>query len=341
MSTQKVLYIEKSKGPFVVSDGPVLKPAAGQLSVKVISAALNPVDWKIQAYDFAVSKYPAIVGTDAAGEVASVGEGVEGFSKGDKVFFQGFFTNEQATFQQYTLVPADLVGIIPSNIDSDQASTIPLGFSTAAFGLLASHYAGLDPTLEFKTKHTGEAAVVYGGSTSVGQFAIQIFRLLGYSKIIVNASGRHGEFLKSLGATDVIDRTQVPAEKFAETAKKIAGVPIKVVYNSVSDGGEAHSTSLATLAEGGVLVDVDPEKKGSVAGKKVYGVFGSAHVPTNKEFGRVIWKILPRLVQEGSIVPNRVEKVPNGLAGIDGGLQKLKNNQVSGVKLIAHPQETA
>ncbi|KIK59077.1 hypothetical protein GYMLUDRAFT_170207 [Collybiopsis luxurians FD-317 M1] len=340
MSTQKVLYLEKAKGPFVVSDAPILKPGPGQLSVKVISTALNPVDWKIQAFDFFISKYPAILGTDLAGDVAEIGEGVEGFSKGDKVFFQGFFANEFAGFQQYTLVPADIVGKLPSNINYDQASTIPLAFTTAAFGLLGPAGVNLDPTLEFKPKYSGQPAVVYGGSTSVGQFAIQIFKHLGYGPIITYASARHADFLKSLGATHVVDRGQVPSSGFAEVAKKIAGAPIKIVFNSVIDG-EASTISLNIVDGDGEVADVNPEAKSPGDGRKVYAIFGNSHPPNNREFGRVIWKALPKLVQDGLIVPNRVEKLPNGLAGIDGGLQKLKDNKVSGVKLVASPQETA
>lgn len=86
MSQQKALLLEKAKGAFVVSTVPILKPGPGQISIKVIAAALNPVDWKIQAWDFFMKKYPAILGTDIAGDVEEIGEGVEGFSKGDKVY---------------------------------------------------------------------------------------------------------------------------------------------------------------------------------------------------------------------------------------------------------------
>ncbi|KIK59085.1 hypothetical protein GYMLUDRAFT_110756, partial [Collybiopsis luxurians FD-317 M1] len=52
-----------------------------------------------------------------------------------------------------------------------------------------------------------------------------------------------------------------------------------------------------------------------------------------------IWMALPKLIRDGLIVPNRMEKLLNGLAGIDGGLQRMKANQVSSVKLVASLQE--
>lgn len=89
--SQKVLFLEKPKGAFVVANAPILKPGPGQISIKVISAALNPADWKIQAFDVLIQKYPTILGTDIAGDVEEIGEGVENFAKGDKVYVCGFF----------------------------------------------------------------------------------------------------------------------------------------------------------------------------------------------------------------------------------------------------------
>ncbi|KAJ4475918.1 chaperonin 10-like protein [Lentinula edodes] len=344
MSQQKALLLEKAKGAFVVSTVPISKPGPGQISIKVIAAALNPVDWKIQAWDFFMKKYPAILGTDIAGDVEEIGEGVEGFSKGDKVFCQGFFVNEMAGFQQYTSIPADIVGKIPSNIDYAQAATIPLGFSTAAIGLLRAQPegGGLNPTFDPKVNFSGEPAIVVGGSTSVGQYAIQLLNLLGYSTIIAYASARHTDYLKSIGATHVIDRGEIPIGRLADAAKKIANAPIKIAYNAVGDN-DSLAACIAAIVEGGQVADVNPQAKNedSGNGKRVFTIFGSSHHPPHRDFARIQWKTLPNLVAEGKIVPNRVEKVPNGLAGIDEGLQKLKANKVSGVKLVAFPQETA
>ena len=86
MSSQnKALLLESKQGKFVVESIPNYVPGPGQLLVKVEATALNPVDWKIQSYGLWVEDYPFIAGTDAAGSVEQVGEGVTGFSKGDKV----------------------------------------------------------------------------------------------------------------------------------------------------------------------------------------------------------------------------------------------------------------
>jgi len=82
---QKVLFLESQYGNFAVSTSPVYKPGKGQLLIKIKAAALNPVDWKIQKHGAFVTNYPAILGSDIAGEVAALGEGVTKFKVGDRV----------------------------------------------------------------------------------------------------------------------------------------------------------------------------------------------------------------------------------------------------------------
>lgn len=85
--SQKALFLESApNGPWKVGTKDIQKPAAGELLVKIQATALNPVDWKIRAYNFFITEWPAILGTDASGVVEEVGEGVTGFTKGDKVY---------------------------------------------------------------------------------------------------------------------------------------------------------------------------------------------------------------------------------------------------------------
>ena len=85
--SQKALVVETPKAPFVLNSVPIPKPGPGQLLVKVMAVALNPVDHIIQAYDRLPGvQYPAILGVDAAGSVEDLGEGVEGYTKGDRVY---------------------------------------------------------------------------------------------------------------------------------------------------------------------------------------------------------------------------------------------------------------
>lgn len=131
LSEQKALFLVEQGGSFEVRTRDIQEPGPGEVLVEIHATALNPVDWKIQAYDFFLKDYPAIVGTDAAGMVKKFGEGVSNVVVGDRVYVparshagfvsesdlslhQGFFDNRRATFQQYTIVPADIVAKVQS-----------------------------------------------------------------------------------------------------------------------------------------------------------------------------------------------------------------------------------
>ncbi len=82
---QKALILEAKFGNLVVQTVPVPKPGPGQLLIKIKATSLNPVDWKRQRYDVYTPEYPAVLGSDLAGEVAALGEGVTKFQTGDRV----------------------------------------------------------------------------------------------------------------------------------------------------------------------------------------------------------------------------------------------------------------
>lgn len=85
MSQQKALLLLEKQGDFAVREIDVPKPDSGEILVEVHSTGLNPVDWKIAKIGFAISEYPAVLGSDAAGVVKEVGDGVTAFKAGDKV----------------------------------------------------------------------------------------------------------------------------------------------------------------------------------------------------------------------------------------------------------------
>jgi NADPH:quinone reductase-like Zn-dependent oxidoreductase len=84
---QQALWLVSEQGNLILGSRDIPKPGPGELLVKVKAAALNPVDWKIQHGFFPIgSPLPLILGTDIAGDVEEVGEGVTKFSKGDRVY---------------------------------------------------------------------------------------------------------------------------------------------------------------------------------------------------------------------------------------------------------------
>ncbi|KAI0783908.1 GroES-like protein [Irpex lacteus] len=344
MATHKALFLLEKQGDYAVKDVPTPKPGPGELLVEIKATGLNPADWKIHDYGVFITEYPAALGTDAAGIVKEVGEGVTGFAPGDRVLYQGFFTNTKATFQQYSITPADTTAKLPSHLSLEQGATIPLALATAAFGL----YSGQIPTGELRGveltpsweeggrgKYAGQPILIVGGSSAVGQQVIQLAKLSGFSPIITTASIKNTELLKSLGATHVIDRkADLPSSVKAITSK-----PIRYAYDAISTK-QTQETAYEVLAPGGEIIlvlqfAVDEAKLDK--SKRVVQVFGSVHDPTQKALGLGLYKNLTKLLESGEIKPNYVEIVPNGLAGIPDGLQKLKSDAVSAAKLIAQP----
>lgn len=84
-ASHKALILESKGTPFILGTRPTPKPGQGELLVRIVAAALNPVDRYMQDTGFLVPSYPIVCGGDAAGIVEEVGEGVQGFAKGDRV----------------------------------------------------------------------------------------------------------------------------------------------------------------------------------------------------------------------------------------------------------------
>lgn len=86
---QKSLVLLEPHGKFVVQSRDIPHPGPGEVLVEVHSTALNPVEWKIQAFNLIITEYPAVFGNDAAGVVKKVGEGVTNVVVGDRVYVYG------------------------------------------------------------------------------------------------------------------------------------------------------------------------------------------------------------------------------------------------------------
>ncbi|OJA19965.1 hypothetical protein AZE42_12053 [Rhizopogon vesiculosus] len=340
---QKALILLEKQGKFEVGSRSIPSPGTGQLLVKVQSVALNPVDYKIQEYGFFVDNYPAVLGVDIAGIVEEVGEGVENFSKGDNVLdnisfseyrpvsilvyrvAHGAFSNDMAAFQQYTLTVASFTAQIPSNQSFDGAATLPLGLDTAVTGMYGKDFgAGITPPwaksgVDNKSKGP---IVIIGGASSVGSYVIQLARLSGFYPIIATASPSNEHLLK-------------------EAISQVTDSPIKIVYDAIALP-DTQQIGWGLLAENGTLVLTLPASVKENEGKerKAIATFGTPHMPQNQELGRNSWAMVEKWLSEGAVQPNKYEVLPSGLEGIIGGLERLKNGQVSGTKLVAHPQET-
>ena len=99
---QKALLVLAKFADFVVGSRAIPKPGPGELLVKIRSTSLNPVDWKIHKYGIFVEEFPAVLGSDLAGDVVEVGEGVTTFAKGDRVCVF-FLSTSAAAYERHRM----------------------------------------------------------------------------------------------------------------------------------------------------------------------------------------------------------------------------------------------
>ncbi|KIM40713.1 hypothetical protein M413DRAFT_446109 [Hebeloma cylindrosporum] len=340
--TQKALFLNKKFGDLVVEDAPIYKPGPGEILIKIKATSLNPVDWKIQKYGIFIEEYPAILGGDIAGDVEELGEGVDEFRKGDRVFVHGQFVNDRSSFQQYTLALASATARIPPSVSYEQASTLPVVLTVSYVGLYNEnpHGFGLTAPVSEETQgiYGGTPIVVLGGASSVGQIVIQLARLSGFSPIITTASLKHTDNLKSLGATAVFDR-DLPASELVKEIKKLTNEPIKFVYDSISSN-ITQETGVELLAPGGQLATVLPVTAKVDKDKSAWLILGMPRLPHNIELVETLYHDkIAGFLEKGIIKPNKVEVLPNGLAGVPDGLARMEADKISGLKLVARPQE--
>ncbi|RPD60291.1 GroES-like protein [Lentinus tigrinus ALCF2SS1-7] len=352
---QKALLLESKHGKFSVGTIEVPKPGPDSVLVKVEATALNPLDWKIQAYGLFVEHFPTVLGFDAAGPVVAVGENVTDVAVGDRVIAQGWFNpvegTAHGTFQEYYDTPARFVAKVPETISYDEAATIPSCLGTAAFALYNkvsdenfSSSKLLAPWVEGGRGHyAGKPILVLAGASSVGQFVIQLARLSGFSPIITTASLHNAPFLKSLGATHVIDR-KLPAEQIKAEAIKLGGGLFEYVFDAVSVAETLELGYALTAPKGDLMVVLSGAELKAAhpdTDKRIHNAQALFVMPVNHDIAASLLAAVPRLFANGDLKPNRPEVLPGGLNGIVGGMERLKKDQVSGVKLVVRPPETA
>ncbi|KAI0661828.1 GroES-like protein [Cubamyces menziesii] len=359
-ATQRALLLHKESTPYVVGEAAVHHPGPEEVLVKIMACALNPIDHAVVNPPYTqlfIKSWPYISGYDGSGVVVEVGSQVTNVKEGDKVLFPGGSNPQElsATFKQYAVIPAYLTAIIPDNITFEQAASIPLALATDIIVLYNQSPApenlslGLKPFWEPEgaTAYAGTPAFIIGGASSLGQYAIQFAKLAGHNPIITTASLHNTPLLTSFGATHVVDRTLPKEEILAQVSKITEGNPLKFAFVAVPHDPEPCRLGRDALAPGGALAIVLPSPDRVPAdvanpgdGKRVGYVFGSFRLPYTKELGIATYTRLTGWLEKGLLKPNPVEVLPNGLAGIPEGLERIKANKVSGKKLVARPQET-
>ncbi len=210
-------------------DVPRPVPGKNEILIRVYAAAVNPYDWHFMRGSpylmRAMSglfrpKVPSL-GIDLAGEVAEVGEGVNQFGEGDRVF--GVVSS--GAFAEYALVPVDrCVTAIPDALGYKEAAAFPVAAITALQGLRAAGGS-----------LSGQQVLINGASGGVGTFAVQLAKHLGAIVTSV-CSTRNLELVRELGAATTIDYTR---EDFCAQEQRFDLIFDLVGNRSVRDSRQA------------------------------------------------------------------------------------------------------
>ena len=239
-------------------------PGPGEVSVRVRAVGLNYLDlWGFRGMAFAKRKLPLTVGAEAAGEVAALGEGVEGLSVGQRVAMYGAMTcgkcracregrdnlcedvggvmgfHLDGFAREFVTLPARLVVPVPETVSVTDAACAPIAFGTVQHMLFDN--ARLEP---------GESILVHAGGSGIGTAAIKMAKAIGCTVYTTVGDDEKGEKAKALGADHVVNYRTERFEGEVRRLTKRKGVD--VVFEHV--GPDTWNGSLLCLKRGGRLV---------------------------------------------------------------------------------------
>ncbi|KAH5465942.1 hypothetical protein HBI22_163640 [Parastagonospora nodorum] len=304
MSNQAAWITEPKGNPLQVKEAPMPTAAKGQVVIKNKAIAVNPVDWKIQDYGIFLQKYPNVLGTDVAGEVHEVGEGVTHVKKGDRVLGHAFslVTNDPAEggFQLYTKCNALVVQKIPASLDFKSATVLPLAISTAAACLFKKETLSLSmPTSASKPSASGKSVLIWGGSSSVGATAIQLAAAAGH-KVVSVASKHNLNKIKDLGAEVAVDYNSSSATE--DIIAALEGTEFAGVCDCIGSSDAAKAWAPIYKKLGGRYGSVMPGAEGLPEDIQGASVFAPSVALDDKYVGDAVWgKFVPEALEAGAL----------------------------------------
>ena len=212
----------------------VPRPGPGQAWVKVAFSGVNFLDIQYRVGRAHATQFPFVNGSEAAGVVESVGDGVTSVQSGDRVAWAMIL----GTYAEYAVVAANRLVALPARIDFETAAAALLQGMTAHY-LTHSTYP-LGP---------GDTALVHAAAGGVGALIVQAAKLRGAKVIATVGSDAKADIARTAGADDVIVYTRQDFE--AEARKLTNNRGVDVVYDAV--GKATFDKSLGCLRPRGYL----------------------------------------------------------------------------------------
>ncbi|KAM0562187.1 hypothetical protein ACHAPJ_002632 [Fusarium lateritium] len=311
-----------------------------EVLVKVKTVAQNPTD--VQAFDLNLFGNGAVLGCDFTGTVERLGKDVSKVAEGDTIagLLWGGEIKGLGAFSGYTKAHESICFKVPKSTSLQEAATVPLASLTAWLAFFSKDSLNIDRTKSDTT------VLIWGGSSSVGQYAVQIAALSGF-KIVTTCSPHSFDLVKSLGAHHVFDYKD---SNVVDSIKEVAP-GLKYVFDTIGNKTSSEQASQAIDENGGTLCTVRPDKsftenvtkQTKVTPVLVWTAFNrviqykKASFPASEDdhkLGTEFNEKLPGWLDEGKIKPNKAKVLPGGLDAVAGGFQEHRDGKISGYKLV-------
>jgi NADPH2:quinone reductase len=234
----RAIEVAEIGGPDVLSyvERPQTSPGSGEVLIKADAIGVNFIDTYFRSGTYP-RDLPFVLGTEVAGTVAAVGDGVTGLSDGDRVVTAA----ASGAYAEFSTAPAQLVAHVPSEVGLDVAASALLKGMTAHY-LITSVYP----------VQSGDAVLVHAGAGGVGLILTQWATSLGVRAITTVSTSAKAELSRQAGATDVLDYPGDDAAEFGGRIRDLtAGAGVAAVFDGV--GASTFDASLASLAVRGTL----------------------------------------------------------------------------------------
>jgi len=301
-------------------------PAANEVLVRVHASTVNRTDCGFRSAEYFVSRFfsglikpkQQILGCEFSGTIESVGESVDSYQIGDRVF--GFNDSRFGGHAEYLLRDEqDAMTLMPENLSFEEAAALTEG----------SHYALCN--IRAAKVQAGQKVMVYGATGAIGSAAVQLLKYFDAGVTAV-CNTPNVELVRSLGADFVIDYTR---EDFTKT-----GQQYDFIFDAV--GKSSFAVCKKLLKKDGVYISTEPGKNGENIWMALYGLLSGGKrvlfpIPyINKE--DVIF--LKNLAEKGLFKPliDRIYRLDE----IKEAYQYVESRQkIGNVVLRISPEETA
>jgi NADPH:quinone reductase-like Zn-dependent oxidoreductase len=274
----KAVRVLEYGGKLELNDIPVPAVAPDEVLVKVRSSGVNHLDLvkaSGRIKQMLPIDLPWIPGHEFSGVVEKIGGDVTAYAPGDAVFGT---TTGMGADAEYLAVKATAIAKKPSNLSFEEAASVPVAAQTAWHGLFTHGHL-----------EKGQTVLIHAGAGAVGAYAVQLAAHAG-ATVIATARASNEAYLKSLGASRVIDYREAQFEKILQEK-------VDLVFDLI--GGDTQKRSFLVLKKGGNLVSASQPVPPEEAAK--HGVTGMMMrlAPSGEVLGKI-----GRLLEEGTIRPD-------------------------------------